>query len=59
GLTIAHKILEDHGGRLQLAGTSAEGTTFELTLPLHHQMDADAVVPTVVVADPSLIRRDD
>lgn len=44
GLTIAQKILEDHGGRLQVASTSSEGTTFELTLPLHHQMAETAPV---------------
>jgi signal transduction histidine kinase len=59
GLTIAQKILEDHGGRLQLASTSSEGTTFELTLPLHHQMAATDVVPAIVISDSPLVQRDE
>jgi len=46
GLTIAQKILQDHGGRLQVATTSAQGTTFELTLPLH-----PATTAVVVISD--------
>jgi signal transduction histidine kinase len=59
GLTIAQKILEDHGGRLKLASTSPQGTTFELTLPLTHQMAASAVVGTTVISDSPLVRRND
>jgi signal transduction histidine kinase len=34
GLAISRKIMLDHGGDLQLAETSAEGTTFRLMLPV-------------------------
>jgi len=57
GLSIAHKILADHGGQLQLASTSAAGTTFELTLPLDHQMAATTVVQASVISDSPLVRR--
>ncbi|HEX9941986.1 MAG TPA: HAMP domain-containing sensor histidine kinase [Thermoanaerobaculia bacterium] len=33
GLAIAKKILLDHGGDLELAGSSGSGTTFRLTFP--------------------------
>ncbi|HVP51764.1 MAG TPA: ATP-binding protein [Terriglobales bacterium] len=56
GLTIAHKILHDHGGTLQLASTSSQGTTFELTLPVQHQMTATRVVQTTAISG-SLARR--
>ena len=56
GLTIAHKILRDHGGELHLAGTSSQGTTFELTLPLNLQMAA-AAVQAAVISDSPLARR--
>ena len=56
GLTTAHKILRDHGGELHLAGTSSQGTTFELTLPLNLQMAA-AAVQAVVISDSPLARR--
>jgi len=59
GLTIAHKILADHGGRLRLVNTSASGTTFELTLPLTHQVAASAAAPVSVTPDPPLVRGND
>ncbi|MFI5110541.1 MAG: ATP-binding protein [Terriglobales bacterium] len=59
GLTIAHKILADHGGRLRLASSSASGTTFELTLPLNYQMAATAVPHATVISDSPLVRRND
>ena len=33
GLTVSQKIVQDHGGELRLAGTSASGTTFVVHLP--------------------------
>jgi signal transduction histidine kinase len=59
GLTIAQKILEDHGGELKVAGTSPAGTIFELTLPLHHQMMATSVVHASVVSNAPLVRRNE
>ncbi len=59
GLTIAHKILADHGGRLQLASTSASGTTFELTLPLNYHTAATAVAHATLISGSPLVRRND
>jgi len=59
GLTIAHKILRDHGGCLRVAATSHEGTTFELSLPLSHPLDAEAGAAGKVSAGPSLIPHDE
>ncbi|HYN15695.1 MAG TPA: ATP-binding protein [Terriglobales bacterium] len=59
GLTIAQKILEDHGGKLKVAGTSSAGTTFELTLRLHHQTMATSVVHATVVSNSPLVRRNE
>jgi len=56
GLTIAHKILTDHGGRLHLASTSASGTVFELTLPLQLHTATTAVARITVVPDAPLVR---
>ena len=32
GLTIAHRIVTDHGGRIDVAGVVGEGTTFTVRL---------------------------
>jgi signal transduction histidine kinase len=56
GLTIAHKILRDHSGQLQLASTSSAGTTFELTLPLNRQVAAAAAVQAAAISDSSARR---
>ena len=34
GLTVAQKIVEDHGGDLRLEKSSSKGTTFLVVLPL-------------------------
>jgi signal transduction histidine kinase len=34
GLTVVHKIVQDHGGEVTVERTSAEGTVFRLVLPL-------------------------
>jgi signal transduction histidine kinase len=34
GLTVAQKIIEDHGGGLRLESSSSKGSTFIVTLPL-------------------------
>jgi len=59
GLTIAQKILKDHGGQLKVAGTSPIGTTFELTVPLHHQMTATSMVHASVVSSSPSVRRNE
>jgi signal transduction histidine kinase len=33
GLTVVHKIIQDHGGEVNLERTSQEGTVFHITLP--------------------------
>ncbi|WP_164545777.1 ATP-binding protein [Paenibacillus albus] len=34
GLSISHKIIQDHGGRMDVKETSAQGTVFLIELPL-------------------------
>lgn len=49
GLAISKKILLDHGGDLELLGSSAEGTTFRLSFPPYPEPDpeeeADSATP--------------
>ena len=59
GLTIAQKILQDHGGSLRVASTSPAGTSFELTLPLNEQMVASSLVHATVISDSSLVRQNE
>jgi signal transduction histidine kinase len=33
GLTVVHKIIQDHGGEVTLERTSPKGTVFHITLP--------------------------
>ncbi|HWZ42220.1 MAG TPA: HAMP domain-containing sensor histidine kinase [Candidatus Saccharimonadales bacterium] len=49
GLTIAHKILEEHGGTITLQDSSPAGTTFLLSVPFASgpDMDAHDEVPAV------------
>jgi len=35
GLTIAHRIVTDHGGRIEVISEPGDGTTFTVRLPLH------------------------
>lgn len=56
GLTIAQKILMDHGGSLRVASTSPTGTSFELMLPLNEQLVATPVVHATVISDSPLVR---
>ncbi len=41
GLTIAHKILEEHGGTITLLDSSPGNTTFQLNIPLTSGRDKD------------------
>jgi signal transduction histidine kinase len=43
GLTVVHKIVQDHGGEVVVGRTSPEGTVFRITLP--------RPVPTVAVSE--------
>jgi signal transduction histidine kinase len=35
GLTIVHRVIHEHGGRIHVASVPGEGTTFTIELPLH------------------------
>ncbi len=50
GLTIAQKILEEHGGAIRLANSSPGRTTFAMTIPFGSSADADGrdEVPAVI-----------
>jgi signal transduction histidine kinase len=37
GLAIAKEVIEAHGGTIAVASVEGEGTTFTVTLPLHHR----------------------
>jgi len=41
GLTVAHKIVQDHGGDLFLESTSATGTVFRVILPIRAAEQSD------------------
>jgi two-component system sensor histidine kinase BaeS len=45
GLTIAHRIVTDHGGRIEVDSMPAKGTTFTVRLPLVRNWWADAIGP--------------
>jgi two-component system, NtrC family, sensor histidine kinase PilS len=36
GLSVAHRIVHDHGGEIDVRSSSPEGTTFTVTLPVQH-----------------------
>lgn len=59
GLTIAQKIIKDHGGYLKVAWTSPAGTSFEMMLPLNQHMVATSVVHATVMSDSPLVRRNE
>jgi signal transduction histidine kinase len=44
GLTVVQKIVEDHGGTVEVVHSSPEGTTFKLTLPVHLASDRTLAV---------------
>jgi len=44
GLTVVQKIVEDHGGTVEVLRSSPEGTIFKLTLPVHLASDRNMAV---------------
>jgi signal transduction histidine kinase len=44
GLTVVQKIVEDHGGTVEVARSSPEGTLFKVTLPVHLASDKTLAV---------------
>jgi signal transduction histidine kinase len=37
GLSLVSRIVEEHGGRVQVSSTPGEGTEFVVSLPFHHE----------------------
>ena len=37
GLSVVHKIIEDHGGTIRVESTVGSGTTFWITLPVDQE----------------------
>jgi signal transduction histidine kinase len=44
GLTVVQKIVEDHGGTVEVARSSSEGTVFKIILPVHLASDRTMAV---------------
>ena len=53
GMAIAHRIIEDHNGAIEVSSRVGEGTTFRLTLPVQAaNVEAPAPPPSEAVAPP-------
>jgi signal transduction histidine kinase len=56
GLTVVHKIIQDHGGEIVVESTSERGTVFLITLPLSSSTasaaDGKPALPPLVRAKP-------
>lgn len=46
GLAIAYRIMEDHGGTIQVSSTPGSGTTAVLTFPVAVETAQSAAVPS-------------
>jgi signal transduction histidine kinase len=42
GLSIAHRIIDQHHGKIEVESHPGEGTAFHLWLPLNQQKEKDA-----------------
>jgi signal transduction histidine kinase len=49
GLSIAKKIVEDHGGKIHLDGSSGTGTLFKITIPFAIPLGAIPQTSTVPI----------
>lgn len=59
GLSIAHGIITDHGGEIELRSEPGAGTTVTISLPRHRDAQSTALAesPTDAHADPDRLRR--
>ena len=55
GLTIAHKIVEEHGGTIELTDSSPGHTNFQIRIPLGSSPEADAREEIPAVASNNVI----
>lgn len=56
GLATVQKIIQDHGGEVQVEGTSASGTVFRLSLPLPFASNPVALGENAATPVPPLVR---
>lgn len=42
GLAVAARVVEEHGGKIQVSSTIGEGTTFDIRLPVHEETEVVA-----------------
>jgi signal transduction histidine kinase len=42
GLSLSYGIVQKHNGRISVSSTPGVGTTFRITLPVHHQASVGA-----------------
>ncbi|MCI0372312.1 MAG: ATP-binding protein, partial [candidate division NC10 bacterium] len=57
GMAIAHRIIEDHLGAIEVSSRLGEGTTFRLTLPVQPATAEVPAAPPAEATAPLLLRR--